>query len=102
MNTTTNVVHKVHWEHAQFLHCYNVIGAAGTLSLNLGVIGGTKKPLLMYDLDLGFICCIHELRMKKSGRESQEYISAYCLFCSNKLFDCFLLEKSNMVNDVSE
>jgi hypothetical protein len=32
----------------------------------------------------------------------QEHISAHCLLCSNQLFDFFLLQKSNMVNDVPE
>jgi hypothetical protein len=30
------------------------------------------------------------------------YISAHCLLCSIQLFDFFLLDKSNMVNDVPE
>jgi hypothetical protein len=55
---------------------------------------------MIYDSDLGFICYI-ELQ-KRYGREFQEYISAHCLLCSNQLFDFFLLDKSNMVNDVSK
>jgi hypothetical protein len=56
---------------------------------------------MMYGSDVGVICCIHELR-KKFGWECQEYISAHCLLCLNQLFGVFLLDKSNMVNNIPE
>jgi hypothetical protein len=60
-----------------------------------------KLSSMMYGSDLSSICYTHEFR-KKCGREFQEYISAHCLLCSKQLFDFFLLDKSNMVNDVPE
>jgi hypothetical protein len=56
---------------------------------------------MAYYSGLGVICYIHELWIK-SGRIILEYISAHCLLCSNQLFDCLLLDKSNMVNNVIE
>jgi hypothetical protein len=58
---------------------------------------------MIYSSDLGPICYIHDLR-KRSGREFEEYIFAHCLLCVqiNELFDLFLLDKSNMMNDVLE
>ncbi len=56
---------------------------------------------MIYDSALGFICYIHEIK-KKYAREFQEYISAHCLLRSNQLFDFFLLDKLNMVNDVPD
>jgi hypothetical protein len=60
-----------------------------------------NRSSMMYGSDLGFICHIHKLR-KRSGKEFQKYISSHCLLCSNQLFDFFLLDKSNMVNDGPE
>jgi hypothetical protein len=54
--------------------------------------------------DLGGLCykikITHELRNKKSGSKIHKFIFAHCLLCSNQLFDFFLLNKSNMVNNV--
>ncbi len=55
--------------------------------------------------DIGSIY-LHELR-KQSGREFVSiYIYVYmymylanCLLCSNQLFNCILLDKSNIAND---
>jgi hypothetical protein len=51
-----------------------------------------------------FICYIHEL-WKQSGRELQEYTVSLLIVCSiqiNSSIAFFLLDKSNMVNDVPE
>jgi hypothetical protein len=56
---------------------------------------------MMYGSALGFTCYIHEAR-KKSGRELQDSVSVHCLLFSKQLFDSFLLDKSNILNDVPE
>ncbi len=56
--------------------------------------------------DLGFICYIHELRHKKSGREWLVYTNILLpIVCSvqiNSSIIAFLLLDKNMVNDVPE
>jgi hypothetical protein len=60
-----------------------------------------SSPML-YSSDVGVIRYIHELRKKSGSREFQEYISAYCLLCSNQLFDFSLSSRrmNIMVNGV--
>jgi hypothetical protein len=98
--------HPCQGDDVQFCHSANV-GMCLESKLGLGCQQHCSNcSSMMYGLDLGFICYIHELRKKSGSREFLEYIYLCSLFAMFKQIHSsiviFLLDKSNLVNDVRQ
>jgi hypothetical protein len=81
----------VQWEDIQFLQYWNVLGVAGTLSLDRGVSNSLTTIVQWYMVRILVSYTISTVSTLSTNfrrnREIQEYISAHCLLWSDQLFD---------------